>query len=95
MPYIKQDKRPNYDELIDRLILRVQADNSRTYESICGDLNYIITRLVTGTYDIADRPSYSHINEVIGILECCKLEVYRRRASEYENQKMRDNGDVK
>ena len=37
---------------------------------------------------------YAHINEAVGALECAKLELYRRIAVPYEDQKMKESGDV-
>ena len=34
------------------------------------------------------------MNEAIGVLECAKLELYQRVIADYENEKMRVNGDV-
>jgi len=34
------------------------------------------------------------INEVIGVLECAKLELYRRVAAPYEERKRIENGEV-
>lgn len=42
----------------------------------------------------AQGPSYKIINEIIGVLECVKLEFYRRIAAPYENDKQQANGDV-
>ena len=41
-----------------------------------------------------ERISYSRINELIGVLECAKIELYRRIAAPYEDDKSRINGDV-
>ena len=38
--------------------------------------------------------TYANINEVIGAIECAKLEIYRRVAAPYEDQKAVANGDV-
>jgi hypothetical protein len=37
---------------------------------------------------------YAHINEAVGALECAKLELYRRVAAPYEDEKMKESGDV-
>ena len=37
---------------------------------------------------------YQTLNAIVGSLECCKLEVYRRLASPYEDEKITKNGDV-
>jgi hypothetical protein len=58
-----------------------------------GELNYQIAKLVQRFID--DRGgNYGAINEAIGALECCKLEVYRRIAAPYESTKLAENGDV-
>jgi len=58
-----------------------------------GELNYCLTR---ECLDYLDRKgvNYQHINEVIGVLECMKLEMYRRIAASYEALKIKQNGDV-
>lgn len=57
-----------------------------------GELNYQITCLIDGY--MAGNLDYAAINEVVGALECAKLEVFRRIAAPYEDQKIALNGDV-
>lgn len=57
-----------------------------------GELNYAIT--TAADQYIGPRVSYARINEVIGALECVKLELYRRLAAPYEDGKKAQNGDV-
>ncbi len=60
-----------------------------------GELNFAITRLVDDY--IArheDGLRYHVINEVVGALECAKLELYRRIAAPYEDAAKNRNGDV-
>jgi len=38
--------------------------------------------------------SYAELNEVIGVLECAKQELYRRVVAPYEDGKAKINGDV-
>jgi hypothetical protein len=38
--------------------------------------------------------SYSIINDIVGVLECAKMEFYRRVAVPYEDKKRTENGDV-
>lgn len=63
-----------------------------------GELNYALTMLVNSylrsAAEDAGRVRYAHLNEVVGVLECAKLELYRRVASPYEDQNMRESGDV-
>jgi len=58
-----------------------------------GELNYLIT-WTCHQYLKMKGVSYSNINEVIGVLECAKLEMYRQIASPYEDIKKKDNGAV-
>lgn len=91
MPYIVSEKREALDPHIDALLNALRElesdDPSNTH---CGNLNYVITRLLFGSY--AQR--YSEINEAVGVLECAKLEFYRKFAAPYENQKCHENGDI-
>jgi hypothetical protein len=79
MPYIKYERREKIAML----------DNPRTV----GELNYLITSACVEWIERNDL-SYSTINEVIGVLECAKLEFYRRMASPYEDKRKEENGDV-
>jgi len=80
MPYIDQDRRSEI--LIDS-----------TKISNAGDLNYYITILIDQFIHNKGK-SYAVINEVVGALECAKLELYRRVAAPYEDIKIGQNGDV-
>ena len=59
-----------------------------------GELNYAITRLVDDYLIRRGGIRYAHLNEVVGALECAKLELYRRLAAPYEDEKLRATGDV-
>ena len=63
-----------------------------------GELNYAITMLVDAylprSTETAGRLRYAHLNEAIGVLECAKLELYRRVAAPYEDEKITESGDV-
>jgi len=61
--------------------------------SNAGELNYYISTLINH-YINQNRKSYAVINEVIGALECARLELYRRIAAPYEDTKIQSNGDV-
>jgi hypothetical protein len=85
MPYITQERR--------EWLQNAPMEEIATQELTAGDLNYLITTLVDEW--IADKGlSYSTINEAVGVLECAKLELYRRVAALYEHQKLEQNGDV-
>lgn len=79
MPYIKQEDRLPIPEMI---------------PESAGDLNYLITKLLLEYIDEKGGMSYTVVNEVVGVLECAKLELYRRLAAPYEDEKRELNGDV-
>lgn len=79
MPYIDPEKRVD-----------INCDNAAPETP--GELNYAITMLINDY--LVDEVSYATINEVIGVLECAKLELYRRVAVPYEDKKCKENGDV-
>lgn len=58
-----------------------------------GDFNYVISCLINNYINTKGK-SYVVINEIIGALECAKLELYRRVAAPYEDKKIIENGDV-
>jgi hypothetical protein len=59
-----------------------------------GELNFAITVLVDSYLQGKGGIRYSHLNEVIGAIDCAKLELYRRVAAPYEDEKIAENGDV-
>lgn len=87
MPYIKMENRPKYEESLNWLI---DVLKEQPVESIDGELNYIITRILKGVYPL----KYFNLNRAIGVLESCKLEFYRRVIAPYEDIKIDQNGDV-
>lgn len=58
-----------------------------------GELNYLLTSILHG-FIIKHKLCYTTLNEVIGVLECAKLELYRQVASPYEDKKKLENGSV-
>lgn len=95
MPYIKQNIRYQFDQEIERLAskLKVYSDGN---DQLCGNLNYIIFKMVKELTDKNNggEISYARFNAINGALECCKQEVYRRLIAPYEDTKIEDNGDV-
>lgn len=78
MPYVKQQYRD--------LLVRETPKNP-------GELNYCITELLIGY--IHDRGlCYATINDVLGALSGATQEFYRRVAAPYEDEKIKENGDV-
>ena len=85
MPYIKKERRRELSVPSDWPMIGLAQD--------VGELNYQITCLAD---DFISRKKlkYSEINSVIGVLECAKMELYRRIAAPYEDEKCEENGDV-
>lgn len=79
MPYIDQEAR-------NRLVAGGSPET-------VGELNYFVTVLLLD-YLWRKGWSYTTYNEVVGVLECAKLEMYRRRVAPYEDTKCTINGDV-
>ena len=92
MPYIQNEQRQALNQSIDNLaaeIAKLHAGKDKPNKD--GLLNYSLTRLLNKLYPDA---RYRDYNEIIGMLECCKLEYYRKYASPYEDQKEQENGAV-
>lgn len=84
MPYIK-----NY------LRINVKRIAKSTFGAIDdpGILNYFISKVIFYYINFKGE-SYQSYNDVIGVLECVKLELYRRKISNYEDIKINENGDI-
>lgn len=89
MPYITQERRKSLDEGVKWLVDMLKAMGTKE-----GDLNYVITSILAESYSIGSDPSYGKVNSAVGVLECAKLELYRRIAGPYENSKIPPNGDI-
>ena len=63
-----------------------------------GELNYVLTSIVKdyifSNPETDYQANYQRFNDAIGALEGCKLELYRRLVSPYEDAKIEQNGDV-
>jgi hypothetical protein len=87
MPYIREADRQQLGImcLADTFLSRM-----RCHAASSGELNYIITKLLLTT----QPQTYEDFNSLIGVLECCKLEFYRRAVAVYEDKKIQENGDI-
>lgn len=93
MPYITENYRETLRPLVDQLadeISRLHSENpSQTRDGL---LNFCFTEVLNKVFP---NPRYTDINEIIGTLECTKLEYYRKRAAPYEDIKEEQNGPVR
>ena len=80
MPYIPPSEKRNVDQ--DNLITNA------------GQFNYALNQLVS-IYIEQNNFNYQTANDIIGAMECAKMELYRRLIGPYEDKKILQNGDVK
>lgn len=59
-----------------------------------GELNYALSNIIDKYLSDCGGALYGNYNDVIGVLECIKLELYRRFVGPYENEKLESNGEV-
>lgn len=84
MPYIKVEERKRLEPIL------AEFDKINRDDITVGNLNYLITSMFLMT-----NPSrYHDYNALIGVLECCKLEFYRRAVSLVEDDAIERNGDI-
>lgn len=82
MPYIKQEDRVVMDGVVEFLKIAGVEPN--------GKLNYVLYAFCKRNIE----PSYNNYKNYIGELEECVAEIRRRLLAEYEDEKIKINGDV-
>jgi hypothetical protein len=87
MPYIKKDQRPALESILTPLIAYFK---SLPVEEQDGAVNYSVTRILKSVYP----RRYFHFNRALGVLTAIKEEFYRRVVGPYEDEKIKENGDV-
>ncbi len=80
MPYIPNSEKDKVDN--DNLIVSA------------GQFNYALHQLIS-IYIEQNDFNYQTCNDIVGALECAKMELYRRSVAPYEDAKILQNGDVK
>ena len=88
MPYIKNESRGQYENLLTELAAIIPSDPMERP----GHINYLVSKLLEKVYGKNMR--YAHHNEVIGVLNCIMLEFYRRKTVPYEDEKIASEGDI-
>ena len=92
MPYVKKEDRDDVDPMIQRLQTVLDPKFTQT-----GKVVYVVTRIVDDYVTGLIRETgqgFESLSEGIKILECAKLEMYRRLLGPYEDTKAKTNGDV-
>lgn len=83
MPYIDEESR-------EELLSLFNFNGILEFSATPGELNFLITTLL-----LATKPKcYTDYNDIVGVLESCKLEFYRRMVAPYEDGKIAQEGDV-
>lgn len=83
MPYIASQDRFKFDNYLE---VGKLCDNA-------GELNYLLSSIINN-YLKHKGLKYQNMNDIIGALEGCKQEFYRRVVSPYEDKKATENGDL-
>jgi len=78
MPYIEEDSKEGAE------ILPTNA----------GELSYNLAKTIIGYLNLKNPNTYQDFNDVIGVLESLKMEIYRVVVVPYEEMKRSKNGDV-
>ena len=86
MPYIPQSRR-------DGIELELGADRLNWVPSNAGDLNFVVSTFIAN-YIREKGLKYAVVNEMIGALECAKMELNRVIIGPYEDRKIAENGGV-
>jgi len=82
VPYIRQERRAELDDIIDQLGDALAMD---------GDLNYVLFALCKRYV----HPSYNNYKNYLGELGECIAEIRRRILVPYEEERCKESGDVK
>ena len=89
MPYISKESRQQYDYAINAIVNNLLQHD----ETINGELNYIIYSIIK-KYVETKGLKYKTMQDIIGTIECCKLEIYRKILGPYEEKAIEKNGDI-
>ena len=93
MPYIKPEDRPQLDVHVNALAVEVKALTAKYgYEgAFAGLLNYVCTTLAL---KVLPARRYWVVALVSGVFRNVADEFYRRYAAPYEDEQIKNNGDV-
>lgn len=87
MPYIKQYERESYDSEIESLVQSLGRNGFHP-----GHFVYIVYKLALRWWEATG--SFSDIAEIRGALMSVLSELDRREFFDYEDQKIKENGDI-
>lgn len=85
MPYIDQQCRKKFDEILE--------DIQYVGVETAGELNYLISKICL-TYLDRHGKRYQYMNDIMGALTGVQAELYRRVIAPYEDLKIAESGDI-
>lgn len=89
MPYIKQEERKKFTSTLRYFENAIESKGISP-----GDLNYVISMMIN-LYVDRKGLSYTHLNDVVGVLDSAKAEFQRTVVASYEERKIKENGGIK
>lgn len=89
MPYIDKKVRKEVDSEIRKIVSKLHKHPEEKWDGI---LNYVFFKMLLESFG---KVRYLDYERMIGILECCKLELYRKRVGPFEDTKIKEHGDIK
>ena len=84
MPYINAERRKIFDSQLKKCAENIESE---------GELNYCLYRLACLLIDRTGE-SYAKLAMCSSAMEHAKMEWYRRRLAPYEDEKIKENGDI-
>jgi hypothetical protein len=84
MPYIKKDDRTKLNNRISEISELINGD---------GELNYAVSLLLHKQL-VKRGICYQNMNNLMGSIDCAKMEFYRTVIVPYEDKKRNENGSV-
>ena len=92
MPYIKKKDRPQFDKLIKQIVDQFKLGGKMDILGVEGNLNYVFSKTIKELWK--NHRCYAHANAIMGVLECVKQEFYRKEVIPYEEEKIKENGEI-
>lgn len=91
MPYLNQNQKENIDnkggyDVYDKF-------GSLDIKDLVGALNYLNFRIVK-IWIGRNGKKYFVFAAIVGTLVCCIFEIYRKLIAPYEEEKIKENGDI-
>jgi len=103
MPYISEENRKLLDNSISTMVMALKrtVDDGNIFSKepltneevlkLLGNINYCFSRVVS---NVMGDVSYTKVAMITGVLDNIKQEFYRRVAEDYEDLKIKENGDI-